>query len=207
MWNAGLDGAEAGIKIARRYINNLIYANDTTLRAESKEELKSLLVKVKEESEKAGLPFNIQKTEIIASGPITSWEIDGKTMETVADFIFWASRITADGACSNDIKRCLLLGRKVMANLDSLIKRRDITLPTKGPSSQSYDFSISHVWIWKLDYKESWALKNLCFSSVLLEKTLESSLDCKEIKPVNPKGNQSWIFIERTDAEAEAPVL
>ena len=207
MWNAGLDGAEAGIKIARRYINNLIYANDTTLRAESKEELKSLLVKVKEESEKAGLQFNIQKTEIIASGPITSWEIDGKTMETVADFIFGASRITADGACSHDIKRCLLLWRKVMANLDSLIKRRDITLSTKGPSSQSYDFSISHVWIWKLDYKESWALMNLCFSSVLLEKTFESSLDCKEMQPVNPTGNQFWIFIGRTDAEAEAPIF
>ena len=128
MRNAGLEEAQAGIKIAGRNINNLRYADDTTLMAESEEELKSLLIKVKEESEKVGLKLNIQKTKIIASGPITSWEIDGKT---VSDFIFLGSRITADGDCSHEIKRRLLLGRKVMTNLDSILKSRDITLPTK----------------------------------------------------------------------------
>ena len=126
--NAGLEEAQAGIKIAGRNINNLRYADDTTLMAESEEELKSLLMKVKEESEKVGLKLNIQKTKILASGPITSWEIDGETM---ADFIFLGSKITADGDCSHKIKRCLLLGRKVMTNLDSILKSRDITLSTK----------------------------------------------------------------------------
>ena len=128
MRNTGLEEAQAGIKIARRNINNLRYADDTTLMAESEEELKSLLMKVKEETEKVGLKFNIQKTKIMASSPITSWQIDG---ETLADFIFLGSKITADGDCSHDIKRCLLLGRKVMTNLDSILKSRDITLPTK----------------------------------------------------------------------------
>ena len=128
MRNAQLDEAQAGIKIARRNINNLRYADDTTLMAESEEELKCLLLKVKEESEEVGLKLNIQKTKIMASGPITSWEIDG---ETVADFIFVGSKITADGTCSHEIKRLLLLGRKVMTNLDSIFKSRDITLPTK----------------------------------------------------------------------------
>ena len=131
MRNAGLEEAQAGIKIARRNINNLRYADDTTLMAESEDELKSLLMKVKEESEKVGLKLNIQKTKIMASGPITSWEIDGETVETVSDFIFWGSKITADGDYSHEIKRCLLLGRKVMTNLDSILKSRDITLPTK----------------------------------------------------------------------------
>ena len=131
MRNAGLEDAQAGIKIARRNINNLRYANDTTLMAESKEELKSFLMKVKEESEKDGLKLNIQKTKIMASGPITSWQIDGETVETVADLIFGGSEITADGDCSHEIKRYLLLGRKVMTNLDSILKSRDITLPTK----------------------------------------------------------------------------
>ena len=128
MRNAKLDEAQAGIKIARRNINNLRYADDTTLMPGSKEELKSLLMKLKEESEKAGLKFNIQKTKIMVSCPITSWQIDG---ETVADFSFWGSKITADGDCSLEIKRCLLLGRKVMTNLDLILKSRDITLPTK----------------------------------------------------------------------------
>ena len=128
MRNAGLEEAQAGIKIARRTTDNLRYADDTTLMAESEEELKSLLMKEKEESEKVGLKLNIQKTKITASGPITSWQIDG---ETVADFIFLGSKITADGDCSHEIKRCLLLGRKVMTNLDSILKSRDITLPTK----------------------------------------------------------------------------
>ena len=130
MRNAGLEEAQAGIKVAGRNINNLRYADDTTIRAESEKELKSLLIKVKEESEKVGLKLNIQKTKIMASSPITSWQIDGKTVETVADFIFLGSRITADGDCNHEIKRCLLLGRKVMTNLDSILKRRDITLLT-----------------------------------------------------------------------------
>ena len=129
MRNAGLEEAQAGIKIAGRNINNLVYAEDTTLMAESEEERKSLLMKVKEESAKAGLKLNIQKTKIMASGPITSWEIDGETVETVSDFIFGGSKITADGDCSHEIKRCLLLGRKVMTNIDSIFKSRDITLP------------------------------------------------------------------------------
>ena len=131
MRNAGLDEAQAGFKIAGRNINNLRYADDTTLMAESEEELKSLLMKVKEEREKVGLKLNIQKTKIMASCPITSWEIDGETVETVSDFILGGSKITADGDCSHEIKKCLLLGKKVMTNLDSIFKRRDITLPTK----------------------------------------------------------------------------
>ena len=149
MINARLDGAQAGIKIAGRNINNLRYADDTTLMAE-REELKSLLMKVKEESKKAGLSLNIQKTKIMVPGPITSWQIDGETVKTVRDFIFWVSKFTADGDCSHEIKRSLLLARKVMTNLDSLLKSRDgvITLifANKGLSSQSYDFSSSHVW-------------------------------------------------------------
>ena len=131
MRNAGLEEAQAGIKIARRNINNLRYANDTTLMAESEEELKSLLMKVKVESEKVDLKLNIQKMKIMASGPITSWEIDGETVETVSDFILGGFKITADGDCSHEIKSRLLLGRKVMTNLDSIFKSRDITLPTK----------------------------------------------------------------------------
>ena len=131
MRNTGLEETQSGVKIARRNINNLRYADDTTLMAESEEVLKSLLVKVKEESEKVGLKLNIQKTRIMASDPITSWEIDGETVETVSDFIFWGSKITADGDCNHEIKRCLLLGRKAMTNLDSILKSRDITLPTK----------------------------------------------------------------------------
>ena len=131
MRNDGLDEAQAGIKIVGRNINNLSYADDTTLRAESEEELKSLLMKVKEQSEKVGLKLNIQKTKIMASGPITSWQIDGEKMETVTDFLFLGSKITADGDCSHEIKRHLLLGRKAMTNLDSIVKSRDITLPTK----------------------------------------------------------------------------
>ena len=131
MRNAGLDEAQAGIKIAGRNINNLRYADDTTLMVESEEELKSLLMKVKEESKTVGLKLNIQKTKIMASGPTTSWQIDRETVETVADFILLGSKITADGDCSHEIKRCLLLGKKVMTNLDSIFKSRDITLPTE----------------------------------------------------------------------------
>ena len=147
MRNAGLDEAQAGIKIAGRNINNLRYADDTTLVAESEEELKSLLMKVKEESEKGGLKLNIQKTKIMASRPTTSWKIDGETVETVSDFIFLGSKITADGDCSHEIKRCLLLGRKVMTNLDSTLKSGDITLPTKVRLVKAMIFSSGHVWM------------------------------------------------------------
>ena len=152
MRNAGLDEAQAGIKIARRNINNLRYADDTTLTAESEEELKSLL-KVKEESEKVGLKLNIQKTKIMASGPITSWELDGETVETVSDFIFLGSKITAYGDGSHEIKRCLLLGRKVMTNLDSRLKSRDITLPTKVPLVKAMVFPVVMYGC------ESWTIK------------------------------------------------
>ena len=145
MRNAGLDEAQGGIKTAGRNISNFRYADDTTLVAESEEELKSLLVKVKEESEKVGLKLNIQKTKIMASGPITFWQIDEETMETVRDFILGGSKITADGDCSHEIKRHLLLGRKVMTNLD--IKKQRHCFANKGPSSQSYSFSSGHVWM------------------------------------------------------------
>ena len=140
MRNTRLDKAQAGIKIARRNINNLRYADDTTLTSESKEELKSILMKVKEESEKAGLKLNIQKKKIMASGPVTSWKIDGETMQTVRDFIFLGSKITAGGECSHEIKRHLLLGRRAMKNLDSILKSRDITFPTKVCLSKPWFF-------------------------------------------------------------------
>ena len=146
MRNAGLEEAQAGIKIARRYINNLIYANDTTLMAVSEEELKNLLMKMKEEIENVGLKLNIQKTNIMASGPITSWQIDGETMEIVREFIFLGSKITSDGDCSHEIKRLLLFGGKAMTNPNSILKSRDIIL-LKKVSSQSYGFSSSRAWI------------------------------------------------------------
>ena len=159
--------------------------------AESEEKVKRLLMKVKEESEKTGLKFNIQKTKIIAYGPITSWELDGETIETVTDFTFLAFQISADGDCSHEIKRCLLLGRRAMTNLDSILKSRHY-FANKGPSSQSYGFSSSHVWMWGLDHKEGWMLKNWCFWSVVLEKTLESPLDARRsnqsiLKEINPE--------------------
>ena len=146
MRNVGLDESQAGIKIARRNINNLRYADDTTLMAESEEELKIPLMKVKEESEEVGLKLNIQKTKIMASSPITSWQTEGETVETVSDFIFLGSKITIDGDCSHEIKSCLLLGGKVMTSLDSILKSRDITLPTKI-CLVSYGFSSGHVWM------------------------------------------------------------
>ena len=201
MRNIGLEEAQAGIKIARRNINNLRYADDTTLMAESEEELKSLFLKVKEESEKVCLKLNIQKIKIMASGPITSWEINGEIVETVSDFIFLGSKITADGDCSHEIKRCLLLERKVMTSLESNIKKQRHYFANKGPSGQGYGFSSGHVGMWELDCEESWALNNWCSWTMVLEKTLESPLDCKEIQPVHPEGYQSWVFIGRTDAE------
>ena len=142
----------------------------------------------------------------MASGSITSWQIDGETMETVTDFIFLGSKVTADGDCSHEIKRHLLPGRKVMINLDSILKAETV-LCQKCPSSQGYGFSSSHVCMWELDYKESWVSKNWCFRTVVLEKTLESPLDCKEIQPVHLNRDQSWVFIGRTDVEAETPIL
>ena len=147
MRNSGLEEAQAGINIAGKNINNLRYADSTTLMAENEEELKSLLIKVKEKNEKAGLKLNIQKMKIMGFGPITSWQINGETMETVRDFIVLGSKITADGDCRLEIKRHLLLGRKAMINLDSILKSRDITLPTRSIYSQSYGFSSSHVWM------------------------------------------------------------
>ena len=170
---------------------------------EREEELKSLLMKVKEESKKASLKLNIQKNKIMASGPISSWQIDG---ETVRNIICLGSKITADGDCSHEIKKCLLLGRKSMTNLDSILKSRDISLQTKIRLVKAMVFPVV-MYGCELDYKESWGPKNWCFWTVVLEKTLESPLDCKEIQSVNPKGNQSWIFIGRTDVEVETPIL
>ena len=204
--NAGLDEAEAGIKTARRNTNNLRYADDTTLTAESKQELKSLLMKVKEESEKVGLKLNIQKSKIMASGPITSWQIDRETMETVKDFILGGSKINADGDCSHEIKM-LAPWKESYDQPRQHINMQRHYFVNKGPSSQSYAFSSRHLRMWELDYKESWMLMNSRFWTVVLEKTLESPFDCKEIQPVHPTDHQSWVFIGRTDAEAEAPIL
>ena len=189
MRNAGLEETQAGIKIARRNINNLRYADDTTLMAESEEELKSLLMKVKVESEKVGLKLNIQKTKIMASGPITSWEIDGKTVETVSDFIFGGSRITTYGDCSHQIERCLLLGRKVMTNIESILKISDITSPTTVHLVKAMVFPMvmygSESWTIKkaerqrIDTFELWCWRRLL------------RVPCKEIQPVHLKGNQS----------------
>ena len=174
---------------------------------ESTEELKNLLMSVKEESEKAGLKLHIKKTKIMASVPITSWQIEWEMVEAVTDFLSLGTKITADGDCSLEIRRWSLLGRKAMTNLDSVLKSKDITLPTKCPYSQGYGFSISHVWLWELDCKEGRAPKNWCFRTVVLKKTLESPLDCKEIKLVNPKGDQPWKFTGRIYAKAETAIL
>ena len=144
----------------------------------------------------------IQKAKIMASDPITSWQIDAETMETVTDFIFLGSKITADGEYSHEIKRLLLPGRKAMTNLDSALKKQRHHFADKCLHCSGYGFSSSHVWMWELDHNKSWALKNWCLWAVVLEKTLESPLNCKEIEPANPKGDQSWVFIGRTDDEA-----
>ena len=175
--------------------------------AESEEELKSLLMKVKEESEKVGLKLNIQKTKIIASEPITSWKIDGETVETVSDFVLLGSKITADGDCSHEIKRRLLLGRKVMTKLDSILKSRDITLPTKVHLVKAMVFPVVMYGCESWTVKKAERRKNRCFLTVVLEKTLESPLDCKEIQPVHSEGDQPWDFFEGNDVKAETPVL
>ena len=203
--NAGLDEAQARIKIARRNINNLRDAGDTTLMTESEEELKTLLMKGKEESEKVGLKLNIQKTKIMASGPITSWQIDGETVGTVSDFILGGSKIPADSDCSHEIKRYLLLVRKVMTNLDSILKSRDITLPTKVHLVKAMFFSVVMCGCESCTMKTAKHQRINAFGTVVFEKTLESPWDCKEIQPVHPTGDQSWVFIGRTDVEAETP--
>ena len=163
-------------------------------------------MKVKEESAKVGLKLNIQKTKIMASSSITSWQIDGETVETVSDFIFLGSKITADGDFTHEIKRDLLLGRKVMTNIQHIENQRHYFV-NQGLSNQGYSFSSGHVWMWELDYKESWVQNNWWFWTVVLVKTLESPLDCKEIQPVHPKGDQSWVFIGGFDVEAETSIL
>ena len=185
MWNGRLDDSQAGIKIATRNINNLRYADDVTLMAESEEELKSLLMKMKEDSEKAGLKFNIQKTKIMAFSPIISWQIDAEKVETVTDFISLGSKITADGDCSHEIKRHLLLGSYDKPRQH--IKKQKHHFADKGPYSQSYGFSSSHVKMWELDHKGGWASKTWCFQTAVLKK---NPLDCEEMKSVNPKENQ-----------------
>ena len=190
MRNAGLDEAQDGTKIAGRNISNLRYAVDTTLMAESEEKLKSLLMKVKEESEKIGLKLNIQKTKIMVSGLITSWQTDGEAMEIVTGFIFLGSKITADGDCSHEIKRHLLLERKVMTNLDSILKSRDITLPTKFRLDKAMVFPVVMYGC------ESWTVK----------KAERQRIDAFELI-LGLQGDQSWVFIGRTDAEAETPIL
>ena len=205
MWNVRLDESQGGIKIDGKNINNLKYADDITLVAESKEKLKSLLMRVKDKSEKTGLKLNILKTKIMASGPITSWQIDGETMETVMNFYFlglhnycgwclhlWNLKKPAPWKKSNDKPR-------------KYIKKQRHCFANKGLYSQSYGFSSSHVRMWELDNKKGLAPKNWYLRTVVLEKTLKSPLDCKEIKPINPKGDQSWIFIGRSDAEV--PIL
>ena len=208
VWNVGLGEAQARIKISERNINNLKYADDTTLMAESKEKLNRLLIKVKKESEKAGLKCNIQKMKIMASAPIISWQIDGETMETVTGFICLVSKITVESDWSHEIKRCLVLGRKAVTKLHSVLKSRDITLSTKVSLVKAMVFPgvMYGCESWTIS-KEDWAPKNWCLQTVVLENALESPLDRKEINPVHPKGNRSWIFTGMTDAEAEAPIL
>ena len=164
-------------------------------------------MRVKEESEKAGLKLNVQKTKIMASGPITAWQIEGRKVETATDFLFLDSKITADGDCNHGIKRCLLLGKKAMINLDSILKNRDITLLTKVRMVKAMVFPVVLYRSENWTTKKGWALKNGCFRTVMLGKTLECPMNCKEIKSVNTKGNHPWMFIGRTAAEAEAPIL
>ena len=207
MQNARLAEAQAGIKTAERNMNNLRYADDTTLMAESEEELDSLDKSKRGEWNSWLKTQHLKNFKIMASRPITSWQIDGETIETVTDFIFLDSKITADGDCSHEIKRCLLLGRKAMTNPDSILKSRDIALPTKVCVVKAIVFPVVlHGCVsWTIKKAEHWRM--MLLNCGVGEDSPESPLDCKEIQLVNPKGNQSWIFIGRTNAEAETPIL
>ena len=207
MRNAGLQESQAGIRIAGRNINNLRYADDTALMTQSEKELKSLLMKLKEESEKVGLKLNIQKTKIMASCSITSWQIDGETVETVADFTFLVSKVTADGDCSHETKRRLLPGKKVITNLDNILKSRDITLPTKVRLVKAMFFPV-------VMYRcESWTIKKVehrridAFELWCWRRLLRVPWTASKSQAVHPKGDQSWVLIGRTDVEAEIPIL
>ena len=207
MWNAGLDETQAGIKIPGININNFRYADDAPLMAESEGELKSLLMKVKEERENPGLKLNIQKTKIMASGPITSWQIDGETVETVRGFIFEVPKSLQMVTAATKFKRHLLLGRKAMTNLDSILKSRDLTLITNVHLVKAMVFPAVMYGC------ECWIIKTAecrridAFELLYWRRLLRVPLDSKRIQPVHPERNQSWIYIGRTDAEAEAPIL
>ena len=207
MWNARLDKHKLESRLPGKNINNLRYTDDTTLMAE-REELKNLLKESEEEckKKKVSLKLNIPKTNIMASGPITSWQIYGETVETVRDYFFWAQN-----HCRWWLQpwneKTLTPWKKSCDQPRQHMKKQRHYFANKGPSSQGYGFSSSHVWMQELDYKKSCVPKNWCFWTVVLEKTLESPLDCKEIQPVHPKGDQSWVFIGRADAEAETPIF
>ena len=200
MWNVRLDESQTGIKIARRNINSLRYADDTILMAESEEERKSLLMKVKEKNEKASLEFNIQKTKFMASGPITSWQIEGKKVETVTDFIFVSSKITADGDCSREIKT-LAPWKENDYKPKQHVKKQRHCFADKGPSSQSYGFSSSYIPMWELDHKDGCALKNWCFQVRVQEKTLKSPWTARRsnqsiLKEVNPESSLEGLMLQ-----------
>ena len=204
MGNARLDEAQAGINIAGRNVNNLRYEDDTTLMTESGKELKNLLTKVKEESEKADLKLNIQKSKIMASGPMTSWQIDGETMETMTDL---GSKITVHSHCSHEVKRCLLLGRKAMTNLDSIIKSRYIPLLTKIHLVKAMVFPVLMYGCKSWTIKKTESQRVDAFELWCWRRLLRVAWTCKEIQPVYPTGNQPWILIGSTDAETEAPLI
>ena len=207
MGNAGLEEAQDGIKIAGRNVNNLRYADDTTLTAESEEEIKSLLMKVKVESEKVGLKLNIQKTKIMAFRSHhfmgNRWGNSGNSVR----LYFWGLQNHCRWWLQPWNYKMLIPWKESYDQPRQHIKKQRRYFANKGPSNQGYGFSSGHVWMWELDCKESWAPKNWCFWSVVLEKTLESTLDCKEIPSIHPKGDQSWVFIGRIDVEAETPIL
>ena len=202
MWNAWMDESQAGIKVAKRNTNNLRYANNTILTAESEEELKSILMRVRKESEKAGLKLSIQKTKIMVSGSITSWQIDWAKSGN-SDRFYFLELQNHYGWWLQPWNYKMLAPQKESYDQPIWhIKKQSHYFADKGPYNESYGFSSSHVRMWKLDHKESWEPKNRCFQTVVLEKTSESPMDSKEIKPLSPKGNQPWILIGRTNAEA-----
>ena len=204
MWNAGMDEAQAGIKIAGRNINNLRYADDMTLMAESEEELKNLLRKLQEESEKAGLKLNVQKTNIMASSCIILWQIDGEKVETVTDLFPWAPKSLQTLTAAMKLKDTYFLEEKLWPRQHM---KNQTLLCQKGLYSQSYGFSNSHIQMLELDCKEGWATRNWCFWTVVPERTLNSPLDRRKVKPVNPERNQPWIFFRRADAESKTLML